>query len=466
MSVSPSESGGGQPGPRPATLRRSLGIVGVTAQGVAAIGLTATAMVNIPQIIDLVGSKTWVCYLAASLVIVLVCETLLTFRQVPGTADGIAGFVRDRFGDRVGNLAAWALLLGYVGNTLNCLTVFGYYLDVFCRRAGVGVWPAAGFLVGGFLCHQLARRGVSLSAATMLWTEVLAVVAVVALCTLILAGVGKPAVVPDVRETPEAFGVLQQALILAILSFVGFESTATLALETVDPLRTLPRSLRLSVWISATLFLFWASVLGVGIRWLPVDEQTRKNALILLADEMRRPGAGALINVGAFLCFFGATLANLTALGRVILTLAERGYLPGRLAFIDPTMRTPTRSLGVASAVVTATCCLLSLAGLSIGRMFDDTGSFAVLGFLSCYLMVAVTAAVPRAESAANSGRVLPIVTTLVLLAVTGFFLAGSTGTSSLVVLCFVALLVTGAGRAWWTRGSATIGTGRGDRTA
>ena len=438
------------PAPSPASFRRSLGTVGLTAQGLAAIGLTATAMVNIPQIVELVGAKTWLCYLAASLVIVLMCETVILFRKVPAAADGIAGFVRDRFGDRPGNLTAWMLLLGYAGNSLNCLTVFGYYLDYFLSRTGLSTLPVMGFLIGGLLCYALARRDVKLSAMTMLGTETLAVIVVVVLCLLVLAGSGKPARLPEVLESATSFDSFQRGLILAILSFVGFESTATLGLETVDPLKTVPRSLRWSVWISAGLFLFWAYVLSEGLRWLPTDQQSRKDALILLADEMKHPRAGTLINLGGFVCFFGATLANLMALGRVIFALAGRGYLPASLAGVNPRLRTPVPALIVASVIVTLVCSLLSLAGLNVVEMFDATGTFAVLGFLSCYLVVAVTAAFPHSTERNGFWQwSLPVLTTLALLAVSASFLVGSVGSSLVVLICFAVLLAMGALRAY-----------------
>ena len=43
----------------PAALRRCLGPLAVTAQGIAAIGLSGTAVINIPQIIASAGNSTW-----------------------------------------------------------------------------------------------------------------------------------------------------------------------------------------------------------------------------------------------------------------------------------------------------------------------------------------------------------------------------------------------------------------------
>ena len=49
----------------PATLNRCLGPVAVTAQAVATVGLTLTAVINIPAAARSAGHATWICYAIA-----------------------------------------------------------------------------------------------------------------------------------------------------------------------------------------------------------------------------------------------------------------------------------------------------------------------------------------------------------------------------------------------------------------
>ena len=46
----------------PVTLNRCLGPVAVTAQAVATVGLTLTAVITIPEAARSAGQATWVCY--------------------------------------------------------------------------------------------------------------------------------------------------------------------------------------------------------------------------------------------------------------------------------------------------------------------------------------------------------------------------------------------------------------------
>ena len=283
---------------------------------------------------------------------------------------------------------------------------------------------------------------------TMLGTESLSVIVILALCALILLGRKDPTELLTVPEMLHPFDTLQKGMMLAILSFVGFESTATLGQETRDPLKAVPRALRWSVWISGGLFLFWAYVLGVGLEWLTIDQRGKSNALILLADQLSSPVAGGLISLGAFICFFGATLANLMAMGRVAFSLAERGYLPAKLGVIDARLHTPANALTACSLIVILVCCLLSMAGLKATEMFDSTGSFAVLGFLVCYLLVAITAAFTRGALAWWQ-KLLPLVTAAALAAVSVSFLIGSWSSQRSVMICFFLLLLAGAVQTW-----------------
>lgn len=57
----------------PPQLRRSLGALPTTAQALATVGLTLTAVINIPAALAAgSGRATWLCYLIALLVIALV----------------------------------------------------------------------------------------------------------------------------------------------------------------------------------------------------------------------------------------------------------------------------------------------------------------------------------------------------------------------------------------------------------
>jgi len=179
---------------------------------------------------------------------------------------------------------------------------------------------------------------------------------------------------------------------VAVLSFIGFESAATLGAESLRPERAVPRAIRLSVLIAGSLFLFWAVVLTEGLSWLPAAQRSGLDPLALLAEHLGKPGAGEWIRAGAFLCLFGSTLGCLNALGRIGFDLADSGVLPAALAQVHPRFRTPATALTATTIPLILIGGGLELRGLTVSQLFDQLGGFAVLAFLLVYGMVAVGA--------------------------------------------------------------------------
>jgi len=390
----------------PPLLRRSLGPLAITAQAIGTIGLTITAVINIPQAFQLAGSATWIAYALATVAVLLISETLVLFRHEPAQANGIAGYVQAGLGPRAGALATWALLLGYGGTMLACLTFFGFYLELFAHQLGLATLPASGFLLGGLGCLELARRDVKLSTTTMLFTEALSVLIVLGLCVAVIhhggwnAGVsgiglsnlglsdGKAAVL----SPPHPFQVsqIQGGLMIAVLSFIGFESAANLGQEARRPERSVPRALRVAVLIAGVLFLVWAVILGEGLSWLPAAQRMALDPITLLANRLGLPSAGAWIAAGAFLCLFGSSLGSLTALGRVCFNLAQVGILPRGLAAVHPRFGTPAAALVSTALPLIALGSVLLLKGITASQAYTTLGGFSVLGFLLVYGLVAL----------------------------------------------------------------------------
>lgn len=335
-------------------LRRCLGPLAVTTQAVATIGLTLTAVINIPEAMRTAGPATWIAYALALAVIVLVSETLVLFRRLPGGPQGIAGYVEAGLGARPSALASWVLLLGYGATFLACLTFLGADLDQLLQHLGLPAAGTAGFLVGGLACYGFARRDVQLSTTTMLVTEALSVLIVLGLTLLVLRQGGPAQDLRALDPAGDTAALVRAGLMVAVLSFIGFESAANLVAEALQPERMVPRALRVSVLTAGGLFLVWAVVLPEGLAWLPASQRYGLGAVSALADRLGQGGAGLWIRAGTFLCLFGSSLGSLNALGRVAFALAGQRLLPGRLGRVHPRHGTP--------AAAPASCLMASVA--------------------------------------------------------------------------------------------------------
>lgn len=438
------------PDPAPPGLRRCLGPLEVTAQAVGTVGLTLTAVFNIPEAMRTAGSATWISYGLALVVVLLVGETLVLFRRLPGSPSGIAAYVGAGLGGRLGAIASWALLLGYGATLVACLLFFGFFLEQLLAHLGWPAPPLLAYLLGGLGCLELARRDVQLSTRTMLGTETLSALIVLVLTAVIVRhgwGAADLRAINPLADTPAQ---VRSGLMVAVLSFIGFESAANLGREALDPERAVPRSIRIAVLLAGVLFMVWGAFLPEGLAWLPAASRQSLDPLSALAERLGVPGAGLWIKVGALLCLFGTCLGALTALARLAYGLADDGLLPRTLVRVHPRYGTPARALLATGLPLVAGGAVVVQRHLSVSEIFGLFGGFAVLGFLLVYGLVALSSLQVPLPGNARCRRLLVGGACLVAVSAMGVaYVSSVVGQQNGMLLTFAVLLLLGALRVW-----------------
>ena len=435
----------------PGSLRRCLGPVAVTAQAVGTVGLTLTAVFNIPQAMRTAGSATWISYALALVVVLLVGETLVLFRRLPGNASGIAGYVATGLGGRLGATASWTLLLGYGATLLGCLVFFGFFLEQLLLHLGWQAPRLLAYLIGALGCLELARRDVQLSTRTMLFTESISALIILTLTLAIVHQGWGTTDLQAINPLRDSVAQVRSGLMVAVLSFIGFESAANLGGEALQPERDVPRGIRTAVLLAGVLFMVWGAFLPEGLAWLPAEARQSLDPLSALAEQLGIPGAGLWIKVGAVLCLFGTSLGALTALARLVYGLAEQRLLARRLARVHPRYGTPARALLAAGLPLLAGGAVVVQRDLSISQIFGLFGGFSVLCFLLVYGLVALASL--RVALPGNSPWRQRLVGGSCLVAVSVMalaYLSGVVGQQNGMLLSFVGLLLLGGLRAWW----------------
>ena len=438
-------------GSAPAGLRRCLGPMEVTAQAVGTVGLTLTAVFNIPQAMRGAGSATWISYALALTLVLLVSETLVLFRRLPGSPSGIAGYVRAGLGDRLGSTASWTLLLGYGATLVACLLFFGFFLELLLLHVGLKAPPLLAFVPGGLVCLELARRDVQLSTRTMLLTESISALIILSLTVVIVWHGWGAADLRAINPLNDTVAEVRSGLMVGVLSFIGFESAANLGREVLHAERAVPRSLRTAVLIAGVLFMVWGAFLPEGLAWLPEAARQSLDPLSALAEQMGIPGAGLWIKVGAVLCLFGTCIGALTALARLAYHLALQGVLPLSLAQVHPRYGTPSRALLAVGVPLVAVGALVVQRQLNISQIFGLFGGFAVLAFILVYGLVALASLRVSLPGNSRSRRLLVGGACLVAVcAMAVAYVSGAVGEQNGMLLTFAALLLIGALRVWW----------------
>lgn len=350
--------------PEQVGFRRDVGLFMAVMIGIGA--MMGPGIFALPsEVAQSVGPLGIVAYLAMGL---LTMFTALNYAEL-GAALPIAGggysFVSRTLPRPVAFLTGWFF---WIGNTLAC----ALYAVIFALTVKAYLWPGASVLL-------------IMVATTLLFTltnirgqaealKVIAAMNVVELLVLVGVGLlGAFHVQPANLEpfAPMGVGPLVPTMGLIYISYVGFDLITVAGEEIVDPARTIPRAIliTLGVGIAVYVLLLWV-MMGV----VPHQELAGSSTpFIMVADRLFGSWgtwAGVVATIMASLSAFSVTLG---ASSRVLFALGRDGHFPPIFARLHPRYQTPHIALFLCAALVTV------LGALGVVRFLAAASSFGYL---------------------------------------------------------------------------------------
>jgi len=182
---------------------------------------------------------------------------------------------------------------------------------------------------------------------------------------------------------------VRQGVMLALFSFVGFESATTLGSEAKDPLKTIPRAVVRSAAVCGIFFIVCAYGTVMAFRGVtpPLGEHTQP--MTFLATKAGLGWVGPAITLGMMVSMFACVLGCIIAAARVLLLMAHHGMVHRSFAATRAGEQTPA-----AASILTAGLAFIPLAALAAGGasgedIFAWMGTLAVFGFMTAYGLVA-----------------------------------------------------------------------------
>ncbi len=140
-------------------------------------------------------------------------------------------------------------------------------------------------------------------------------------------------------------------LLQAQWTFTGYDASAHITEETLDPRRNAPWGMFLAVLLSGVFG--WAMLLVMTRGILDLDAAAAApNAFIFVCEQAFGPAWGKALSWAVLPAMWFCGLASVTANARMIFAFARDGGLPGsaRLATVSPTYRTPAVAVWVSVA--------------------------------------------------------------------------------------------------------------------
>jgi len=236
----------------------------------------------------------------------------------------------------------------------------------------------------------IAYRDVQVSARVMLWIEATAVAMIGTVLVLVLWRNGLHVDQAQLHLRGVSASGVRLGVVLALFSFVGFESATSLGAEAVNPLRTIPRAVIQSAVFAGLFFVLCAYLETLGMHKLGQDLGQSTAPMSALADLVGFGVLGQFIDFGALVSMFACVLACLTAAARVLLRMAQDGLVHARVGTTHQRNATPHFAVFLIAVAMALIVAGMAARGVSGTDIYGWMGALAVYGFITCYGLAAV----------------------------------------------------------------------------
>ena len=365
------------------------------AQSVSTMAPTTTPAATIPLVCALAGNGTWLAYVLATGAILLVALCISRFASHSASPGSLYNYASMILPPWLEATVAWSLLLAYVATGSSVIGGFYHYANLLLHDATGHGFSAVllSVLVTG-VSIWIAYRDVKISARLMLWIEAASVTVIVAVVVLLLVRHGWHWDWDELHLRGMTGSGLRLGLVLALFSFVGFESATTLGSEARNPLKSIPRAVILSSLLGGAFFTGCAYAEVLGFHSVGQDLGASQAPMYVLARVGGVPIFGLLIDIGALVSLFAGTLACITAAARVLLLMAHNGLAHTWLRTTHAQNRTPSLAVVITGIAALLPVAVLAGRGASGLDVYGWMGSLATYGFIVAYALVCV--ALPR----------------------------------------------------------------------
>lgn len=412
----------------------TIGLPGVLFQSITTMAPASAVAFSLGAGIPFTGSALPLAVLIALIVCALIALSIGSLAQYLPSAGGYYTYVSRALGVQTGWLTGWLFSLAYLLIVPFQLLVLGPVADQFVTTYfhlsfgpyGWVVWA----VIFALIVFGLTYFGIKISADTGVVLGVIEIVVFLVLSIWLIATGGNnntAAVFNPASSLLHGLGGWQGVLfgmIFVLLAFAGFESSAPLAEETLNPRRTVPRAILLAT-VSIGIFYLICSYAGV-VGWGPAKIATYPsdpNPWGTMAQRVWGPFQFIVL-----LAILNSALANsnagVNAASRVLFAMGRIKALPTVLGRLN---RYQTPAMAIIFATIVAI-----VFSLIPGLIYGTTTAFALLGtiltlpILLVYIATCVSVPVfylreHRAEFNVLRHVIVPLIPLVVLLFVLYF---------------------------------------------
>ncbi|MQS76662.1 APC family permease [Companilactobacillus halodurans] len=346
-------------------LTRTLGARDLLALGIGAVIGTGIFILPGHEAARHAGPAVAIAFLIAALVSGLVGMAYAEFSSAMPVAGSAYSFGAVIYGEVVGWVLGWALILEYfltvsaeaVGFASyfnnNILGAFGVTMPKFLSAGpleGGGINLSATLIV--LVIAVIISHGASLSKKVEN-VAVLVKVAIIILFIVVGAFYIKssnyvPFYPKEFQTKPFGLGGLSTATATVFFAFVGFDALAANSAETVNPKKDVVKGVLGTVVVAVILYVGFSFVLTgiVNYKQLNVDDPAAYALKVVHLNTWNK-----LITLGALVGIFTSLLTMFFGGSRLVYALGRDGLLPEKMGEVDEKFSVPKNAIIVATIV-------------------------------------------------------------------------------------------------------------------
>ncbi|OCA83017.1 amino acid permease [Bacillus sp. FJAT-27225] len=358
-----------------------------TQKGLSAVQLTMMALGSViggsfflgsSVAINAAGPSILLSYIFAGILIFLILYALSEMTVAAPTVGSFSTFAARELGPGTGFVVGWLYWTGTVLSMSSEATAISILVREWYPNVSIGLLGGA-IIIGVTLVNLLGADKIGKLQSGLSSIKLLAIVFFIVTALVLIFGLfpGTPAVGAGelAREPlmPGGLGGLAGSMLLVVFAYAGFEVIGLAASETRDPVKTIPKAIRYTVFSLVGLYILYAAVLLPLIPTSALNENV--SPMVASLERWGIGWAGRVLNIVLITAILSAMLAAIFGLGRMIRSLTDEGHAPN---FLRDKRDVPYRGILFSGVAM--------LVGLGFGLLFPrvylvliTTGGFALI---------------------------------------------------------------------------------------
>jgi len=371
--------------------RNALGLPQIVASTLANIAPAVGVYFGFGVIIGGAGIAAPLTIIIAMVAILFLSNTLAEFSKYRPSTGSFVTFIGMAFGPSAGAAASLFTIVGYAVAAAAIVAISGGWAhDTIRFYVGINIpWQLLCMVATG-ICGFLVARGVKISttwAAIFFYFELgLLLVGAVVMLVVNRGSLSWAPFLPS--NLAGGLAGIGLGFPLAVFLFVGWENSATLAEETEDPRKNIPRALTIGTLAIGIVYVFLAYATEIAFH---NDAAAIGNSTLPFIAALKSSAAGLLIigylagMTSIFSCLLGLTNSQ----ARILFSAGREGLLPVFFGKIHPQRKTPHVAMW---AYITIALAITLVFGWKLDpvSVFDDTGTLGSIPIIIVYLVTTV----------------------------------------------------------------------------